>query len=55
MPIGSYAYNPYWVGAQVGLEGYMAPYYATGATIYGLSSFRTSFNGLMNQYTFRMQ
>ncbi|KAF2308080.1 hypothetical protein GH714_034978 [Hevea brasiliensis] len=48
MPIGSYAYNPYWVGAQVGLEGYMAPYYAAGAMIYGLSSFGTSFNGLMN-------
>ncbi|XP_057999872.1 E3 ubiquitin ligase PARAQUAT TOLERANCE 3-like [Hevea brasiliensis] len=55
MPIGSYAYNPYWVGAQVGLEGYMAPYYAAGAMIYGLSSFGTSFNGLMNQYTFSMQ
>ncbi|KAF2308079.1 hypothetical protein GH714_034970 [Hevea brasiliensis] len=39
----------------VGLEGYMAPYYAAGAMIYGLSSFGTSFNGLMNQYTFSMQ
>ncbi|KAF2290717.1 hypothetical protein GH714_015147 [Hevea brasiliensis] len=39
----------------VGLEGYMTPYYAAGAMIYGLNSFGTSFNGVMNQDTFSMQ
>ncbi|KAF2304181.1 hypothetical protein GH714_028380 [Hevea brasiliensis] len=26
MPVGSYAYNPYWAGVQAGMEGYVAPY-----------------------------
>ncbi|OAY57436.2 E3 ubiquitin ligase PQT3-like [Manihot esculenta] len=45
MPVGSYAYNPHWIGMQAGLQGYMAPYYAAGAMSYGWSPFGTTFNG----------
>uniref|UniRef100_A0A2C9WCD2 DWNN domain-containing protein n=1 Tax=Manihot esculenta TaxID=3983 RepID=A0A2C9WCD2_MANES len=44
MPVGSYAYNPHWIGMQAGLQGYMAPYYAAGAMSYGWSPFGTTFN-----------
>ncbi|KAF2304205.1 hypothetical protein GH714_028543 [Hevea brasiliensis] len=55
MPVGSYAYNPYWAGVQAGMEGYVAPYYAAGAMNHGLSPFGTTFNGMMNQTSFSMQ
>uniref|UniRef100_A0A2C9UA49 DWNN domain-containing protein n=1 Tax=Manihot esculenta TaxID=3983 RepID=A0A2C9UA49_MANES len=55
MPVGSYAYNPYWAGVQVGMEGYVAPCYAGGAMNYGLSPFGTAFNGVMNGACFSMQ
>ncbi|KAJ9168088.1 hypothetical protein P3X46_019659 [Hevea brasiliensis] len=55
MPVGSYAYNPYWAGVQVGMERYVAPYYAARAMNYGLSLFGTTFNGKMNQASFSMQ
>ncbi|KAF2308102.1 hypothetical protein GH714_035182 [Hevea brasiliensis] len=42
------------ISSEVRLEGYMAPYYAA-AMIYGLSSFGTSFNGVMNHDTLSMQ
>ncbi|KAF2304209.1 hypothetical protein GH714_028572 [Hevea brasiliensis] len=55
MPVGPYAYNPYWAGVQVGMEGYVAPYYAADAMNYGLSPFGITFNGMMNQASFSMQ
>ncbi|XP_021665202.2 E3 ubiquitin ligase PQT3-like [Hevea brasiliensis] len=55
MPVGSYAYNPYWAGVQVGVEEYVAPYYAARAMNYGLSLCGTTFNGKMNQASFSMQ
>ncbi|KAF2304195.1 hypothetical protein GH714_028473 [Hevea brasiliensis] len=39
MPVGSYAYNPYWAGVQVGMEGYVAPYYAARAMNYGAKEY----------------